>query len=166
VMMNRSTGWRKSIRKPKKASTGRRRGPARTDLGVHEFVVEKPYCSPARGVILAALSPYAVPVSNFSEGVKMGNVGGKPVPLTQEARFTVPAQQAEWAEYLLERTGQLAITHGRVNARNRGWASKYGGEMPPAWCPKQGEAAIEPGCKEGHAAWQAALQAQSGQKGR
>jgi hypothetical protein len=162
--MMKRTDWRKSVRK--KTSAPRQRGPARTDLGAHEFVVEKPYCSPARGVILAALQPYAVPVLEFTEGIRMGQLDGMPVPLTQEARFTVPMQQAKWAEYLIERSGQIAITQGRIDSRNRGWASKYGGEMPTPWYPKKGEAAIEPGCAQGHAMWQAALQAQASKKGR
>jgi len=44
--------------------------------------------------------------------------------------FTVPKQQAAWAEYLLRR-GQWAVLTV-VDARNQGWAARHEG-LPPAW---------------------------------
>lgn len=47
-----------------------------------------------------------------------------------EFYFSVPKQQAEWAEYLLLR-GKWAVLN-RVEAKNVAWAAKYEG-LPPAW---------------------------------
>jgi len=129
------TKRRTTTKQPTGAS--RQRGPARTDQGTHNFTVQKAYCTPARAVILQALNTYGVPVSNYKEYVKGGTIR----PIAQEATFSVPKQQAVWAEYLMERTRRLAVVGGRIDGRNREWAGRYDGRMPVPW--------MEDGCGEG-----------------
>lgn len=45
--------------------------------------------------------------------------------------FSVKTKQAKWAEYLLLRAGAPVVT--RFDGRNAAWASKHGGQLPPAW---------------------------------
>ena len=112
--------------------------------GTHTFVVQKAYCTPARDLIYTAFEPRGVDILDYSETVRTSNR----LPVAQEARVTVRKSQANWAEYLMERTQRLAIVAGGVDPRNRTWAAKYGGELPTPW--------IEQGCKEGHASWRKA----------
>lgn len=183
------SNWRAKLRRAQKR-------PALPQL-VHTFTVQKPFCSPARSVIMSALQPYGVPVLALTESVskisikdyaklakielrtfenlKYGPGAVVFLPLAMEARVTVPAQQAQWAEYLLERTMRLAVTGGRINKDNRRWADQHGGNMPTPWDaqegkayarqqerlhrPGQGEAWIESSCKEGNDVWQAVMKA-------
>lgn len=131
-----------------------KRGPYRTDQGVHEFTIQKPYCSPARGYLLTAFEPYNIPMLDYHEEVKKANLLAIPrlmmmpteehesygamiermaFPKAQEATFTVPAQAAEWAEYLIERTQRFVIIRGVVNAKNQEYGRRHGGLMPRAW---------------------------------
>ena len=137
------TEWRQKARQGARRSTAK----AKTKpAGTHTFVVQKAYCTPARGTIYTALEPRGVEILRYDEGIH--TVGTPPMPAAQEARVTVRASQANWAEYLMERTQQLAIVGGLIDPRNQTWAAKYGGKLPTPW--------IEPACKEGHKIWQAA----------
>lgn len=178
-----ASDWRKD--KPKRREW-RRRGPARTDQGMHEFTVQKPYCSPARGVILAALENYGPSVHDYQEYTREASLGHMfdlakipgddgladalnrmTVPMVQEAKFKVPRQIAGWAEYLMWSSGNLVVVGGVVDPKNRERGLRRRGRMPTPWYPRPGEAAIEPGCKEGHAAWQrAAALIEQAKKGR
>lgn len=137
-----ASNWRTEWRS--KARQGARRSPAKAKAkpaGTHTFVVQKAYCTPARDIIYTAFAPRGVEVLRYSETV--AGLFGKPTH--QEARVTVRTSQANWAEYLMERTQKLAIVGGVIDPRNQAWAAKYGGKLPTPW--------IEPTCKEGHAAW-------------
>jgi hypothetical protein len=122
------------------------------------FDVQKAYCTPARGVILQALSPYGVPCEVGKERVVVKDkssqklrkveraefIAGRETGISQafatEATVKVPAQQARWAEYLLERTGRLVVVRGGIDSRNRDWADQHGGIMPRPW--------VEEGCTD------------------
>lgn len=176
--------WRRAWRDKAKRNTQRRKTSA--PQGTHTFTVQKPYCTPARDIIYTALHSYGVRIERYSEGIsiisladaaklmkielrQMENLRYGPaaitfLPMSIQAKVTVPARQAGWAEYLMERTGRLAVTGGKVDRRNRGWADQHGGKMPAPWGrplqpPGKGEAWIEAGCAKGHAAWQAAQKA-------
>ena len=145
-------------RRPAKRTTiPRKRGPARTDLGWHTFEVQKAYCTPASGIIKQALETYGISRYEISKervvvkdknNAKLRRIeraefeAGREVGIAQtcatEATVKVPRQQAEWAEYLMERTGRLVVVKGRINPSNREWADKHGGAMPRPW--------IEDGC--------------------
>lgn len=140
-LIDAATGHTKR-RPATRSSTSRQKRRAEKLQGSHSFTVQKAYCTPAKAVILQSLNTYGVPVSNYKERVLGAEVG---LPIAQQATFTVPAQQANWAEYLMERTGELAVVGGRIDGRNREWAFSYDGKMPKPW--------IEPDCAEGHKAW-------------
>lgn len=112
---------------------------------------------------------YGVKLHSYNERVKLmsplakATMGGEEpqhLPLAQVAKVTVSAQAAAWAEYLLLRTGELHVLGNYANRRNENWAKKHGGVMPTAWMDRRNPAPwLEPGCKDGHAAWQAAHEA-------
>lgn len=55
----------------------------------------------------------------------------------REFIFSVPRQQAAWAEYLLLRGGiQLAASHRMIDPRNVRWAMRHAGPVP-AWADKR-----------------------------
>lgn len=141
------------MRKPR-PQRQRARGATATDSrgrkvrGLHQFTVQKPYCTPSRAIVMNALQPYAIPVYGFSETVNRAKVkdlveikklnGQEPdygdVPLSQSASFAVPSTMAGWAEDLLVSTGRLAVTKGHVPGRGvDGWAKGRGGNMPTPW---------------------------------
>lgn len=124
-------------RKPLQSEKRTRQKPA----GTHTFVVQKAYCTPARDLIYTAFEPRGVEILHYSETVR---TSGK-LPIAQEARVTVRFSQANWAEYLMERTQKLAIVSGGIDPRNQTWAAKYGGKLPTPW--------IERGCEDGERAW-------------
>ena len=134
------------------------------------LTVAKPYCAPARDIVMTALQPYGVRVYGYDEETRMlsprqalNNLRVKasavenvtrlldPLPTAQVAEVTVSEKQAAWAEYLLLRTGKLYVPGKYVNKRNADWATRHGGQMPPAW--KDGKPWIEQSCSEGKAAW-------------
>ena len=137
------TEWRQKARQGAKRSAAKAKA---KPAGTHTFVVQKAYCTPARDIIYTAFAPRGVEILRYDEGIH--TVGTPPMPAAQEARVTVRASQANWAEYLMERTQQLAIVGGLIDPRNQTWAAKYGGKLPTPW--------IEKGCTEGHKAWQKA----------
>lgn len=176
--------WRADWRKQARQSRGKARPSGPT--GQHTFVVQKPYCSPARDIILTALQPYGIPISNYAEEEKNTSISAIAkmtrlnlksfdglmnlslgIPIAQEATFSVPKGQANWAEYLLDRTKKLAIVKGRIDRRNERWAGKHGGKMPTPWDaqagraraqalapPPDGQPWIEKDCSKGKQIWQ------------
>ena len=167
---------------------------ARGMPSLHRFVVQKPFCIPARDRVFSVLynannetdssgnvydgatgdKKYGVPVYNYNErisktsisdaakllrielkdkeNIKYGPAVVAFLPLAWEASFDVPAHQAKWAEYLLERVG-LAVVSGSVDGRNRQNADKHGFKPPPRWDGKT--PMIEKTCSEGKELWQA-----------
>lgn len=159
------------------AVNGLRPGPARKTI-----TVAKPYCSPARDIVMTALSPYGVKVYGYTEVVKMispryalKNLQVKadviesvtrfldPLPTATVADVVVSEEAAVWAEYLLLRTGKLYRIGAYQDPRNGAWAARHGGRMPPAW--EKGQPWIEKSCTAGINAWQAAKDT-ANQKGR
>ena len=135
--------------------------PART------ITVAKPFCTPARGIVMTALNGYGVKVLGYAETAHLVsprtalNVNKLPsdemptaLPTAQVARVKVSEKQAAWAEYLLLRTGKLQVVGRYVNRRNQEWAAKHGGRMPVAW--QDGKPWIEQSCSEGKQAWRQA----------
>lgn len=133
------------------------RGKKPSQAGQHQFTVEKPYCSPARPIVML-LEKYGIPIINYKETIKTVPAGDyakqmginpqgitRNLPLAQRATFRVPNAQANFAEYLLLRTGKLVIAGGAIDKRNETWAARHDGKMPQPW--------IEKGCSEGKAIW-------------
>lgn len=139
------------------------------------LTVAKPYCSPARHIITSTLEKYGVKVFDIKEKTLMVSLtdfarrmkiekktfenlqyGGAAVlflPMATHAKVTVKREQAEWAEYLMLRTGKLYVPGKYYNPKNEEWASKHGDRMPPAW--KDGkEPWIEKSCSDGMKIWQ------------
>lgn len=142
----------------------------RLEGGQRSITVAKPYCMPARGIVQSALQPYGVKIHSLTETVKTVGVRAamrqygiddtafdnavrttSPLPMAQVCRVVVNRQAAAWAEYLLLRTKQLYIVGNYVDPRNLAWATKHGGQMPPAW--EDGKPMIEKGCSKGMDAW-------------
>lgn len=138
--------------------------------GHRTITVAKPYCSPARGIVLSALQPYGVKIHSLTETIKTVGVKAamrqfgiddsafdnaerttSPLPTAMVCRVVVNEQAAAWAEYLLLRTRKLYIVGNYVDPRNLAWAQRHGGQMPPAW--GEGKPWIETGCKAGIEAW-------------
>lgn len=143
----------------------------------HRITVQKPFCTPCRERVLTVLydgrypdgdKKYGVPFFNYRETVTTASLKdaakllkiefrdnenfakGYLLPMASQASFDVPKQQANWAEYLLERAG-LAVVRGGVNRRNRRNADKYNRKLPPRWDGTRPW--IERGCKEGLDQW-------------
>lgn len=158
----------KDIADDVKAVTKELRNSLRNDDGaVHTFTVQKPYCCPAAPLIRRALETYGVKIINlgadsnvmldprdFLTQAKMrspnepwatGLIGTAMLPLAVQCKVTVRKSQAEWAEYLLERTKRLYVIGGRINSKNRDWADRHNGKMPRPW--------IEKSCSEGNGIW-------------
>lgn len=119
---------------------------------LHEFVVQKPFCSPCRSNVYTALQPYGVPIFDYEEwedsvsiahmaklwkielktfeNLKYGPVGLAFLPMAQSAKFKVPANRARWAYYLLRSSGRLAVTGGQ----QREWSNDSAADhLPRAW---------------------------------
>lgn len=113
--------------------------------GTKKIVVSKGWCTPARDTVLTAMKNYGVKVLDYEEEViEWPGVG----PVRIDARVRVKDEQAVWAEYLLLRTGKLRLRSKPLNQRNREWAERHGGQMPPAWEIAAGRWR-EKGCKSG-----------------
>lgn len=174
-----SNDWRTEWRKQAKADTPRRRGrtPARRQSGTHEFVVEKPYCMPARPTV-EKLTGYGVKIHSYREGTVNVRLNGKDFPYSQRATFRVSQGQAAWAEYLLWRTNKLVVVGGNIDDRNKGWGKRHGGNMPVSWAekkraqgeglkpPKPGQPWIEKTCEKGIAAWEPIMRAKKARSRR
>lgn len=128
-----------------------RKGGKRSGGGTRTITVAKPYCTPARDGVMTALNSYGVVIHDFSESTESHKILGKLVPMLQVAEVTVSAQAASWAEYLLLRSGKFRIYGKYQDKRNEAWASRHGGQMPPAW--EKGKPYIESGCAAGKEAW-------------
>lgn len=127
------------------------------------MVTHKPFCSPSRPIITAALNKHGVTFHYFEErtldvamkdlerrmkieekrreNLKYGPMAAMYLPMAWEGTFYVSKDQASWAEYLLERTQHVMVVKGGVDKRNREWADRHEGVMPTPW--------EDPGCKEG-----------------
>jgi hypothetical protein len=136
----------------------------------HIFTIQKPFCCPAGKLVREALDPYGVKILNLSadqvvnvstkdfaqmariELKRMENIRYGPVllagwlPYAMTVDVTVRETQAEWAEYLLERTLRMCVVKGNINGKNRSWANQHKGEMPKPW--------IEKSCSDGNKIWQ------------
>lgn len=132
---------------------------------LHTFVVEKPFCAPARDIVLAALHPIGVPVLNMQEWIEKQAIGTLAkrmkielktfenlqygpfapgfLPMACRARFQVPIRRANQAEYWMLRTQRLVIVEGSVNAKNEAMANRHNGRMPRAADPQRGKAYAE-----------------------
>lgn len=173
-MMARLTAEQRRQRRP---SNGRRRnkGPER---GLHKLSVQKPFCSPAKYEVLQALEPYGikvhrcidvpamVSVKDFArlmkvelrefENLRYGPMAITLLPMACQANVWVSEAQANWAEYLIERTQRLAVVGGSMNGNNRRWADQHDGKMPRPW--------VEKSCKEGQDIWQQVKQIKEGNR--
>lgn len=116
-----------------------------------KIVVAKPYCSPARDQITGALQPYGVKILGFHEYTKLDIFAGHKLPILQVAEVTVNAQAASWAEYLILRSGKFRVYGKYQDKRNKDWAARHAGKMPPAW--KDGQPWMESSCSAGKEAW-------------
>lgn len=142
----------------------------RPDNGTRTITVAKPYCMPARPIVLSALQPYGVKIYDYTEIVKtvsplyaIKNMTVRanaieqitrmmdPLPTAQVAEVVVSAKAAAWAEYLLIRTKKLYRIGRYIEPKNEAWAQRHGGQMPPAW--NDNKPWIESGCSKGMAAW-------------
>ncbi len=117
---------------------------------LHQFTVQKPFCTPARGLVLTALNPYGVPIHGYRESLRVVSLRnaakllgvelrtfenlryGMLLPLAIQARFSVPSAQAAWAEGLLWSTGRLVVTGGSFGSL-ADWGKRRGGRMPKPW---------------------------------
>lgn len=108
-----------------------------------EIWLAKGYCIPARGQVLTALNPFGVDVVDQGECL----MPNPETPLYIDAWVRVRDAQAEWAEYLLMRSGHFQITSPPLNRRNEEWARKHNGSMPTPWADK--EPWVEAGCSGG-----------------
>ena len=88
------------------------------------------------------------------ENLRYGPAALMWLPLAMQATVTVKKSQAEWAEYLLERTKRMCVVGGRINSKNRDWANHHNGQMPRPW--------IEKSCSEGNEIWSQVSKIQQG----
>ncbi len=149
------------------------RGALNNAPATRTITVAKPFCSPARNIITAAFQPYGIKMYGYREEVKkislrdfarrmrvemrtfenlkFGIAAPLFLPMAVWAHVEVSEKAATWAEYVLLRTGKLYVPGRYVNARNEEWASRHGGQMPPAW--GEGKPLIESSCSTGKEVW-------------
>ena len=113
----------------------------------HTFTVQKAYCCQPGPIIEQALQTYGVKLlklgpchvvkMSMAEALKMNRIStldpekaNLALPLAMQCTVTVKQVQAEWAEYLMERTKRLYVVKGNINSKNRDWASAHNGVMP------------------------------------
>jgi hypothetical protein len=142
--------------------------PASTET--HTFTIQKPFCCGPAALVRDALEPYGVKiislspdrtttvsVKNFAQLMRIefkrfDNLRYGPgmflmaLPLAMQCTVTVRKAQAEWAEYLIERTKRMCVVGGNINSKNRDWANRHDGKMPKPW--------IEKSCSSGNDLWQ------------
>lgn len=139
---------------------------AANDTGrTHTFLVQKAFCCPPGPIIEQALQTYGVKIlklgqcrvvkMSLAEAVKMNRIStmdperaNLSLPLAMQCEVTVKQVQAEWAEYLMERTKRLYVVRGNINSKNRDWARAHDGVMPRPWIEKE--------CSEGNQVWRKA----------
>ena len=131
----------------------------------HTFLVQKAFCCQPGPIIEQALQTYGVKIlklgpckvvkMSMAEAVNMNRIStldpekaNLMLPLAMQCEVTVKQKQAEWAEYLMERTKRLYVVKGNLNSRNRDWARAHDGVMPRPW--------IESDCQEGNQVWRKA----------
>ena len=127
--------------------TSRTRSPKRRTGGTQTISIAMAICTPARGRVLTALKPYGIKpkrldtYSLFPDGShgKDGTYldgkdenGGKIYATRFCADITVSNESAKWVEYLCCRAGWELLSKP-LDARNQGWAAKWGGTMPRPW---------------------------------
>lgn len=145
---------------------------------LHKLTIQKPVCAPSRETLTGILNRHGVAFWDFKDhkqvNVPLGDLmrkaklekrsgednAGKMMPIAFGAEFRVSADQAGWAEYLIERSGKMIVIKGKTDPRIRGWADKHGGTMPRPW--------IEESCSEGMDPWKkfetAAREEQNGKR--
>lgn len=146
----------------------------------HTLTVQKPYCAPARNMVLGLCEEYGVKIFSLSEDrtvnvsirnwaqiarielKHMENLRYGPgallwLPMAIQCQVEVSKAQAGWAEYLIERTMKMCVVGGRINAKNRDWATAHDGQLPRPW--------VEKNCTEGQAIWQTFNNAQAANNG-
>lgn len=141
-----------------------RRTTRQRPAGLHTLVVQAPYCAPKRDLVIQALQRYGVKVYAIDETIArtsikgfarmlrlntrvsegLVNIASGHLATAQEVTVKVSKAQAGWAEYLLWRTGKVAVVRGQVDARNEGWATRHGGKMPRAWLENARSAGLKP----------------------
>lgn len=149
------------------------------DGATHRFTVQKPFCCPFGDLIERTLTPYGVKIISVSrsrtvnvsiadyaqmvrielktfENLRYGPAALMFLPLAVQCDLVVKKSQAEWAEYLIERSRRMCVVGGRINAKNRDWANQHGGQMPRPW--------VEKDCSEGNAIWSQVAAAQRSQE--
>ncbi|MFN8493151.1 MAG: hypothetical protein U0350_36445 [Caldilineaceae bacterium] len=138
------------------------------DGATHKFTVQKPFCCPFGSLLEDTLTPYGVKIISVSrsrtvatsiadyaqrmrieaktlENLQYGPAAVMFLPLAVQCDLVVRKSQAEWAEYLIERSRRMCVVGGRINAKNRDWANQHNGQMPRPW--------VEKDCHEGNDIW-------------
>lgn len=170
----------KDIADDVKSVTKDLRNSLRNDTGeVHTFTVQKPFCCGPRQLIIQALEPYGVKIVSLGpdeqvnisikdyaqlvriEAKRMENLRYGPMivmclPLAMQCTVTVKKAQAEWAEYLIERSKRMCVVKGGINSKNRDWANRHDGQMPRPW--------VEKSCSEGNSIWRQVSDIQRGKE--
>lgn len=141
----------------------------RKDTGeTHTFTVQKPFCCEPRQLVMQALEPYGVKIISLGEdhqvnisvkdyaqlakielkrmeNLRYGPMAVMFLPMAMACDVTVRKSQAEWAEYLIERSKRMCVVKGGINSKNRDWANRHDGQMPRPW--------VEKSCSEGNGIW-------------
>lgn len=162
-----------------KATMKQIRNTLRNDSGeVHTFTVQKPFCCGPRQLIMQALEPYGVKIISLGEdqrvnvsvkdyaqiakielkrmeNLRYGPMAVMWLPMAMQCTVTVRKSQAEWAEYLIERSKRMCVVKGGINSKNRDWANRHDGKMPRPW--------VEKSCSEGNSIWKQVSDIQKGQ---
>ena len=156
------------------------RNAMRSDTGeVHTFTVQKPFCCGPRQLIIQALQPYGVKIVSLGhdervnisikdyaqlakielkrmENLRYGPMAVMWLPMAMQCTVTVRKSQAEWAEYLIERSKRMCVVKGGINSKNRDWANRHDGQMPRPW--------VEKSCSEGNSIWKQVSDIQRGKE--
>lgn len=126
-----------------------------------EIVLAAPYCTPQRNTITKLMAQYGVTSARITDAYTLaadGRSGGEnahsingEMPVRQVFHVRVVPEAAEWAEYIVLRTGKYELLSKPLEARNERWAAKWGGAMPQPWlsgdCASKAKPPPKPGDK-------------------
>ena len=112
--------------------------------GASRIVVAAPMCGPIRNAVLSTFKPYQLKPLDVVGTIEK-NVFTED-DLYQVASVLVKPEQANWAEYLLMRSGRFRLLSRPVNPGNMKAYEKHKGKMPRPWVDT--EPWIEKGCKK------------------
>lgn len=132
------------VRKTGKQQRRKVEGAKQKVTGMHTFTIHKAYCCPAWPIVSQALQRYHIPITGYEESTvaissdELFNIPAKEalykeIPAAAQATFSVPKQQAAWAEYLLWSTGRLIVVAGNISKRNQVLGERRAGVMPLPW---------------------------------